>query len=97
MSNAENMDAALVALDHEEYVDASEVYEIHVEKVAGQQGLGLRVQEGAPGVVCAARGRGWQPVGSQGLADRGGCDAAPQASQLALDPRVSPCVVGHEQ
>jgi hypothetical protein len=76
-------------LEHEENVDATETHQIDVKK-----------SQASTVLACAdtrRSGRDWhgrgQSVASQGLADRRGRDAVPPASQLAVDPRVSPCVV----
>ena len=82
-------DTAYLALEDEDNVDATETHQIDVKKVASQHGLGVCRQESAPGSRHCAWAR--MPVGGVGLADRRGRDAVPPASQLAVDPRVSPC------
>ena len=88
-SDTEDADTAYLALEDEENVDATETHQIDVKKVASQHGLGVCRQESAPGSRHCAWAR--MPVGGVGLADRRGRDAVPPASQLAVDPRVSPC------
>jgi hypothetical protein len=86
-SDTEDADTAYLALEDEENVDATETHQIDVKKVASQ-----RKQESAPGQSALRMGAGasrWR---------RGSCGSSrprrvPPASQLAVDPRVSPCVV----
>ena len=88
-SDTEDADTAYLALEDEDNVDATETHQIDVKEVASQHGLGVCRQESAPGSRHCAWAR--MPVGGVGLADRRGRDAVPPASQLAVDPRVSPC------
>jgi streptomycin 6-kinase len=77
-SDAQDVNPARADLHHEEYVHVSEIQEIDVKEIAGQQGFACARRESAPGLVRAAYGRGWQSMAPQGLADRGGRDSMSQ-------------------
>jgi hypothetical protein len=93
-----NVYAAASVLDHHQYVEAAQEDSVDVGEVDGEDRLGLRAEELAPGRSGPLR----SGVNARGLEDlphrRGGHPVA-EADQLALDASIAPTRVlpGHPQ
>jgi hypothetical protein len=76
-------------LDRDQRIDPSEQHGVHVHEIHGQDGLGLRGEELAPGWTRSARS-GIDTGVVQDLPHRGGSDPMTEPDQFALHSSVSP-------
>lgn len=83
------MDAPGVDLDEEQDVKAAQGDGVDAEEVRGDHGMGLALNELAPG-WSGAVGCGLASVVAEDLPDGGGSDAVSEAAEFAVDASVSP-------
>ena len=83
------MHAAGGVFDDEEGVEPVQGDGVEVEQVAGEERLGLRVEELRPGRFGPSR-RGVDSGGVQDFPDGGGADLVAEAGELAVDASISP-------
>jgi hypothetical protein len=90
--DAEDADAPRRVPDRSQDIGLGAVEQVNAEEVAGQDRLGLGAQELCPGRPGPSR-RGVDAVGPEDLPYGRRRDLDSQASQLAVDPAVSPAGV----
>ena len=87
--DAEDVYAAGGVLDDEERVEPVQGDRVRVEQVAGQDALGLRLQELRPG----RSGPAWcgvDPGAMEDLPDGGGTDPVTESGEFAMDASIAP-------
>jgi hypothetical protein len=89
---------AAAVLDNHEDVEAAQEDRVDVGEVDGEDCVGLRGEELAPGRACPS-GRGIEPGVLQDRPDGGGGDGVAESDQLALYPSIPPSgiLAGHAQ
>src|SRR5664280_467172 len=91
IGDAEDVHLPCGQFDDEQHIELFERHRVHGEEVGGQRAVGLGTEELGPGLPATRSGA--QARSAQYPPDRGGRDADPELSQLALDADTSPASV----
>jgi hypothetical protein len=87
--DAGDVQAARAVLEEDQRVDPTQVHQVNVQEIAGDDAVGLRCQELFSCRPVPAGSRTYA-CSVQDLPDRGRSDLMPQPCELALDPATPP-------